>query len=94
VNVGNSGKYTTVRCDLIFETSLFAIVMEYQTKLVALVCEQTIPTERPPLVAKLMPTFADKGCCVVSTMAPHGHILGFLDRPSLNNPNIRFLSLW
>jgi hypothetical protein len=32
------------------------------------------------LSAKLMPTFADRGCRVVSTMDPHGRILGFIDR--------------
>jgi CBS-domain-containing membrane protein len=41
--------------------------------------ERTILTERPLLVAKLVPTFADRGCHVVSVMDPHGHILGFLD---------------
>jgi hypothetical protein len=29
---------------------------------------------------KLVPTFADKGCRVVSVTDPHGRILGFLDR--------------
>jgi hypothetical protein len=41
-----------------------------QTKLklnsVALVRERTIPTERPPLVGEVVPTFEDRGCCVVS----------------------------
>jgi hypothetical protein len=32
------------------------------------------------LSAKLVPTFADRGCHVVSVMDHHGHILGFLDR--------------
>jgi hypothetical protein len=32
------------------------------------------------LSAKLMPTFADRGCHVVSVMHPYGHILIFLDR--------------
>jgi hypothetical protein len=32
------------------------------------------------MTAKLMPTFADKGRCVVSATDPHGRILGFLDR--------------
>jgi hypothetical protein len=32
-----------------------------KTNSVGLVREQTIPTERPPLVGKLVPTFADKG---------------------------------
>jgi hypothetical protein len=30
--------------------------------------------------AKWLPTFADKGCHVVSVMDPYGRILGFLDR--------------
>jgi hypothetical protein len=32
------------------------------------------------LLAKLMPTFADRGCHVVSLTDPYGRILGFLDR--------------
>jgi hypothetical protein len=30
--------------------------------------------------AKLVPTFVDRGCHVVSATDPYGHILGFLDR--------------
>jgi hypothetical protein len=37
------------------------------------------PRERR-LSAKLVPTFADKGCHVVSVTDPYGRILGFLDR--------------
>jgi hypothetical protein len=33
------------------------------------------------LSAKLVPTFADRGCHVISAMNPYGHILAFLDRP-------------
>jgi hypothetical protein len=32
------------------------------------------------LSAKLVPTFADRGCCVVSATGPYGLILDFLDR--------------
>jgi hypothetical protein len=32
------------------------------------------------LSAKLVPTFADRGCHVVSMTDPYGRILGFLDR--------------
>jgi hypothetical protein len=39
-----------------------------------------MPTERPPLLGEVVPTFADRGCCVVSATDPPGHILGFLDR--------------
>jgi hypothetical protein len=41
--------------------------------------ERSIPTERPRLSAKLAPTSADRGCCVISTTDPYGRILGFLD---------------
>jgi hypothetical protein len=32
------------------------------------------------LSAKVVPTFADRGCHVVSVTNPYGHIPGFLDR--------------
>jgi hypothetical protein len=47
---------------------------------VALAREKTIPAERPPLGCASVPSFAYRGCCVVSAMDPHGRILGFLDR--------------
>jgi hypothetical protein len=31
------------------------------------------------MLAKLVTTFADSECCVVSTTDPYGNILGFLD---------------
>jgi hypothetical protein len=45
-----------------------------KTKLnsVALVRERTIPTERPPLVGELVPSFADRGCRVVSAADSQG----------------------
>jgi hypothetical protein len=42
--------------------------------------ERTIPTELPPLVGEVMPTFADKGCHVISATDPYGLILDFLDK--------------
>jgi hypothetical protein len=42
--------------------------------------ERTIPTERPPLVGKVIAKFADRWCHVVSVTDPYGRILGFLDR--------------
>jgi hypothetical protein len=42
-------------------------------------CELFRPSDRR-LSAKLVPTFADKECCVVSRTDPFGRILGFLDR--------------
>jgi hypothetical protein len=46
---------------------------KHKTKLnsVALVRERTIPTDRR-LLAKIMPTFADRGCRVVSAAESHG----------------------
>jgi hypothetical protein len=38
-----------------------------------------MPTKRPPLVGEVVPTFADRGCCMVSATDPPGRILGFLD---------------
>jgi hypothetical protein len=40
------------------------------------------------LSAKLMTTFADRGCHVVSVTDPHGRILGFLDR-EMSASNLR-----
>jgi CBS-domain-containing membrane protein len=37
------------------------------------------PSDRR-LSAKLVPTFADRGCHMVSVTNPYGRILGFLDR--------------
>jgi hypothetical protein len=42
--------------------------------------ERTIPTKRRRLSAKWLPTFADKGCHMVSVTDPYGRILDFLDR--------------
>jgi hypothetical protein len=54
----------------------------YRTKknAVALVRYRTMPTERPPLLGEVVPTFADRECCSVSATDPPGRILGFLDR--------------
>jgi hypothetical protein len=41
--------------------------------------EKNRPTDRR-LSAKLVPTFVDRECHVVSATDPHGRILGFLDR--------------
>jgi hypothetical protein len=49
---------------------------------IALVREQTIPSERPPPAAKLVPTFANGGCHVVVVTDFFGRILSFLDRSS------------
>jgi hypothetical protein len=44
------------------------------------------PSDRR-LLAKLVPTFTDKGCRVVSATDPHGRILGFLDRTVHHPPS-------
>jgi hypothetical protein len=49
----------------------FMLSMQKKT-LWPVVCKQTIPTDRR-LSAKLVPTFADRGGHVVSTMEPHSH---------------------
>jgi hypothetical protein len=54
--------------------------VEQKTNSVAWVRERTIPTELLLLSVKLVPTFADRGCHVVSVTYPYGRILGFLDR--------------
>jgi exonuclease III len=58
---------------------------------VALVHKQTMRPSGRRLSAKLVLTFADRGCCVVSAMDPHGRILGFLDRER-NNKELLFHS--
>jgi hypothetical protein len=49
---------------------------------VALVRERTIPTERPPHVGEVVPTFEDRGCHVVSatisTVVNLGLLIPFL----------------
>jgi hypothetical protein len=49
-------------------------IKESKTKLnsVALVRERTMPTERRPFVGEVVPTFADRGCCVVRATDPPG----------------------
>jgi hypothetical protein len=44
-----------------------------------------MPTERPPLLGEVVPTFADRGSCVVSATDPPGRILGFLDRQVIHS---------
>jgi hypothetical protein len=46
---------------------------------VALVRERTISSERPPIVG-VVPTFADRGCQMVSVTDPYSRIFSFLDR--------------
>jgi hypothetical protein len=58
-------------------SNLFVIII---INSVALVRKRTMPTERPPLVGEVVPTFADRGCWVVSATDPPDVCLGFLDR--------------
>jgi CBS-domain-containing membrane protein len=54
---------------------------------VAWVREWTLPTKQPPLVGKLVPTFADRECHVVSVMDPYSRIIGVMT-------NINIQSWW
>jgi hypothetical protein len=54
------------------------------TNSVALDRKRTIPPERPRLSTKLLPTSADRRCCVVSATDPYIRILDFLDRVTCN----------
>jgi hypothetical protein len=54
-------------------------MFKQKIKSVALVRKRTIPSDRR-LSAKLVPTFVNRGCRVVSATDPHGRTLGFLDR--------------
>jgi hypothetical protein len=56
----------------IYNSSFYNATDLYIQNSVALVPEQTIPTERPPLVGEIVPTFADKGCRVVGATDSHG----------------------
>jgi hypothetical protein len=61
------GRSTTLR-----RTKLLASNVKTKLNSVALVRERTMPTERPPLVGEVVPTFADKGRRVVSSTDSHG----------------------
>jgi hypothetical protein len=56
------------------------IVAKLKLNSVALARKWTISTERPPLSAKLVPTFTARRCSVYITMDPYCRNLGFLDR--------------
>jgi hypothetical protein len=53
---------------------VFPVRYGLRTKLnsVVSVRERTMPTERPPIVGEVTPTFADRGCRVVSSTDSHG----------------------
>jgi hypothetical protein len=46
--------------------------LKTKTELVALVRKRTTLTELRRISAKLVPTYTDRGCCVVSATDPHG----------------------
>jgi hypothetical protein len=68
--------HATFHCLVMILTDNGKKLKLYKPKLklnaVALVREQIIPTERPPLVGEVVPTFADGRCCVVSATDSHG----------------------
>jgi hypothetical protein len=59
--------------------SLFCHVFEKEPPWLESASELYRPSDRR-LSLKLVPTFADRGCHVVSVTDPYGRILGFLDR--------------
>jgi hypothetical protein len=61
-----SMKYILAVCMAWYKTELKKLIS------VTLVRERTRPTERQPLVCEVVPTFADRGCCVVSVTDSHG----------------------
>jgi hypothetical protein len=63
----------------VFRAKANSMCKELQRTSVALVRELYRPSDCR-LSAKLVPTFADRGCDVVSVTDPYGRILGFLDR--------------
>jgi hypothetical protein len=61
-------------------TSSYNFLLKLKLNSVAFVSEQTMLTERPPLVGEVSANFCGRGCPVVSATDPPGRILGFLDR--------------
>jgi hypothetical protein len=55
-----------------FARASIYVIAPLKLNSVALVSERTMPTERLPLVGEVMPTFADRGCRVVSATDSHG----------------------
>jgi hypothetical protein len=66
------GKASDILGNLYIETKLVKILKLLLKKLRGFVRERTISTERLPLVGEVVPTFADRGCCVVSATDSHG----------------------
>jgi hypothetical protein len=51
---------------------LYSEVSKLKLNYLALVRERIMSIERPPVVGEVVPTFADRGCCVVSATDSHG----------------------
>jgi hypothetical protein len=64
-------------------------VFSSKTKFRGLSPQENYPLSDRHLSAKLVPTFADRGCHVVSVTDPYGNIPGFLDRLLSKNLKIR-----
>jgi hypothetical protein len=79
-----SMRYPTFQLLLLPTCACGAHASVYSCKLVAFWVDTdagvSTPTERPPPVSELVPTFADRGCHVVSATNPYGRNFGFLDR--------------
>jgi hypothetical protein len=55
------------------------IVTQNKTNSIVLVPRANYTYRATRLAAKLVPSFEDKGCCVVGTTDPYGRISSFLD---------------
>jgi hypothetical protein len=79
-HVGNYDEFSCIDCSLQYydenEDYREAIKLNY-TPWLQPASEQYRPSDHC-LSAKLVPTFADRGCDVDSASDPHGRILGFL----------------
>jgi hypothetical protein len=83
--VGNSVHIILMCSSIQFFISFYTYSLSYITKKtklnsVALVASELYRPSDRSMSAKLVPTFADRGCRMGIATDPHGRILGFLDR--------------
>jgi hypothetical protein len=72
VSISSVQVYELCGCSSVLFMLLLLLLTKTKLNSVALVRERTMPTERPPLVGEVVPTFADRGCCMVSATDSHG----------------------
>jgi hypothetical protein len=59
---------------------MYMAVSSFTSKLRGLSPQAKYTDRATAAVGEVVPTFAGRGCCVVSATGPHGRNLGFLDR--------------